>query len=96
MSHAELCPVCGGSGEVWRSDPNTSSVGYYTTCHGCGGCGWVIVPDSMPYTPSWSPWNPYDNEWWYTSDGMIVRVKTRIKIEENPENPVDCGGNHPF
>ena len=48
MNHAELCPVCKGVGELV-----TNYVGYtmaYTSnskiCHGCGGYGWVIVPDN--------------------------------------------------
>ena len=41
--HSELCPVCEGSGQWW--DPQTNKV---RTCHGCGGLGWVAVPDD-PY-----------------------------------------------
>jgi len=45
MSHAELCPVCEGAGSV----PNDCcNINYFTLrtriCHGCGGCGWVVVP----------------------------------------------------
>jgi hypothetical protein len=54
MSHAEVCPVCGGRGWVYPD------VGYYDTtppeyyggtgwfwkiCNGCGGKGWIVVPD---------------------------------------------------
>jgi DnaJ-class molecular chaperone len=47
---AVLCPVCCGRGTI-PSQP----VGVSLTenkCHGCGGLGWVTVPDdlwTMPY-----------------------------------------------
>ena len=49
MNHAEICPVCKGDGVVTIT---STSIDYYHTtttgtyvCHGCGGCGWVVVPD---------------------------------------------------
>lgn len=44
--HAELCPVCRGSGRWW--DPLTNEM---KVCHGCGGLGWVVVPNE-PYAGS--------------------------------------------
>jgi len=41
MAHAEICPVCKGSGKV-----NADSTAYTIICHGYGGKGWVSVPDS--------------------------------------------------
>jgi DnaJ-class molecular chaperone len=47
-SHAEVCPICHGSGKITDSltgytptntEPNTRY------CHGCGGKGWVSVQD---------------------------------------------------
>ena len=43
--HAELCPVCKGSGKWW--DPRDNKL---HTCHGCQGMGWVAVPDD-PFWP---------------------------------------------
>lgn len=43
MAHAELCPVCGGSGQVNSMDP--LQTGATRLCHGCGGTGWVVVQD---------------------------------------------------
>ena len=53
---AQVCPVCGGSGKYWRPrDPNEYDVGGEgepATCHGCGGLGWVSVPeDHLDYLP---------------------------------------------
>jgi len=46
-AHAELCPVCGGSGKytevVLNSD--TTAQPQPKTCHGCFGLGWVVVND---------------------------------------------------
>ena len=36
--HAERCPVCAGWGEVGK-------VGFRKPCHGCGGKGYVEVPN---------------------------------------------------
>ena len=50
MGDAVLCPVCSGSGKVDKDQAElerdrqlTSVVSNYTTCHGCGGTGWVEV-----------------------------------------------------
>lgn len=53
-NEAQVCPVCRGAGEVWRSDPLGSINvlgGYYVVCHGCGGSGWVAVLQPEADTP---------------------------------------------
>lgn len=46
MNHAEICPVCKGSGKYKQYGEGLSTISYYeTTCHGCNGKGWVIVPE---------------------------------------------------
>jgi hypothetical protein len=46
MSHAEICPVCGGKGRINDVDPTDACVARWKRCHGCGGSGWVTVQDS--------------------------------------------------
>mgnify|MGYP001586940516 CR=1 FL=1 len=50
MSHAEKCPVCGGSGIVHPDYPVITKDGLISTagitCKGCGGLGWVTVQDT--------------------------------------------------
>lgn len=41
--HAEICPVCKGKGLI--VDEYSTSSWPTKTCHGCGGSGWVTVPD---------------------------------------------------
>jgi DnaJ-class molecular chaperone len=44
MSHAEVCPVCRGSGKLKPpSHPDYIVVPTPQTCHGCGGSGWVRI-----------------------------------------------------
>jgi len=53
MRHAELCPVCSGSGKYKKKK-----------CHGCGGKGWIEVGRDMDFSipPYPRPWpNPYDS-----------------------------------
>lgn len=76
MSHAEICPVCKGTGRV----PIGSTGGdtYGKPCHGCGGRGWVPVdtpaspPCDAPWNPPISPWQPCypyaDPRWPYYQD----------------------------
>jgi len=47
--HAELCPVCRGKGVV--AHPNPLRCGETTSCHGCGGTGWITIRDDPPYIP---------------------------------------------
>lgn len=50
MNHAEICPVCKGTGkvEVFQVIPN-STVKKFTICNGCNGRGWIVVaaPDGF-------------------------------------------------
>jgi len=68
MAHAEVCPICQGTGSVENivSDNTTMPDGIGgRPCHGCGGAGWVSVqdhcpmPPPVPYTPR--PWPPGTN-----------------------------------
>lgn len=46
-AHAEICPVCGGSGQL-QDYCNVGSAGTnigYKTCHACQGDGWIVVPN---------------------------------------------------
>ncbi|NVM21300.1 MAG: hypothetical protein HWN68_05925 [Desulfobacterales bacterium] len=43
MSKAVKCPVCEGTGQLYKSDFNTESIG---TCHACQGRGWVEVSET--------------------------------------------------
>lgn len=44
MADAKVCPVCNGKGKVYSPDTLTHNTGE-ETCRGCGGTGWVVVPD---------------------------------------------------
>lgn len=82
MAHAEICPVCKGSGKLKNypdlDQPSTTVPAPDVTCHGCGGCGWVTVGVDYPpvspcpgWIPPWPP-NPYPIYWdtgTYTWDG---------------------------
>lgn len=52
--HAEICPVCKGSGKYTETKVISTGVGsnyyYQRTCHGCGGLGWVIITDECDFT----------------------------------------------
>ncbi len=37
---AQKCPVCAGAGQITKPATNTSNP-WPSTCHGCGGKGWV-------------------------------------------------------
>jgi len=52
MKHAEICPVCGGTGKVNMEK-----------CHGCDGKGWVEVEGEcgQPIRP-WPIWTATDAE----------------------------------
>lgn len=79
MSHAEKCPVCGGSGKVMPAkNDNSTAIPQPVTCHGCGGLGWVTVGfEPVPYYPiypiypqSYPFWNPTIT---YTQKDTTVR-----------------------
>jgi len=42
---AQLCPVCNGKGTTPNDEQYSTSSAPEKVCHGCGGCGWVSVPD---------------------------------------------------
>lgn len=94
MTHAEKCPVCNGSGKYWLSTPESTNAGYYITCHGCGGKGWIEVSDepikTCPCPYPWYPWYPYTYEWQYNGDGNFITFTT------SSYDPHDCGhdGEH--
>ena len=55
---AQICQICQGTGKYiavkyrnpYEPYPFTfSQIEYYnkTTCHGCGGKGWIVVPDDI-------------------------------------------------
>lgn len=52
MAKAALCPVCRGSGKKVIMLPpgsgTTSNTSTTLPCHGCGGRGWVVVPEDQP------------------------------------------------
>jgi DnaJ-class molecular chaperone len=43
MAHAEICPVCNGSGYT----ATLTAVPPPKSCHGCNGKGWVEVHDTV-------------------------------------------------
>jgi len=58
MAHAEVCPICGGSGAIGAAIGYIPGTATDPICHGCGGCGWVSVPDEPQ--GEWGPTVPYD------------------------------------
>ena len=63
MNHAEVCPVCKGSGKRLGSPPPSTVAPTEHPCHGCGGLGWITVADGpsrtvvVPYIP-FLPYHP--------------------------------------
>ena len=47
MAKAMKCSVWGGAGQVPVPSPPESSAIFcnFYTCHGCGGKGWIVIPD---------------------------------------------------
>ena len=65
---AEICPVCWGRGTYCNHDVKMPLHLHLAcpTCHGCGGKGWVTVPEDDPYvtsTPINIPNTTYDPCW---------------------------------
>lgn len=65
MTHAEICPVCRGSGQLNPLGQNGSTAAPQSQdCHGCDGKGWVEVgsddPVVMPILP---PVPPIVRDW---------------------------------
>ena len=58
MAHAEICPVCNGTGKVGN-----------VLCHGCGGRGWLEVsgPEGPPVEPM-----PAPATWWPPPEAPTV------------------------
>ena len=59
MAKAVICPVCEGSGKYYIPPPVGSTLlygDYNIICHGCGGQGWIVVPEAedgpFPFSPS--------------------------------------------
>lgn len=72
MKHAELCPVCQGTGKITKKLKEAiTAADLCKICHGCGGKGWVEISDddnTQPQPaknppPSPSPF-PYLNPWY--------------------------------
>lgn len=54
MAHAELCPICKGSGYLTTDyTPTTAGMTTAKPCHGCNGKGWIEVQDSQTVYPYW-------------------------------------------
>lgn len=52
MSHSEICPICVGLGKL--PDPDINKAGCWVNCHGCGGCGWIVIYDgAVPMPEIW-------------------------------------------
>jgi hypothetical protein len=61
MAQAQICPVCGGKGQIEKHPGQTTTdASFGVTCHGCNGKGWVEVGGYEPYPqyPSmpYEPW----------------------------------------
>lgn len=48
LNHAEICPVCKGTGKYKEYYNLVSTTNAWTEkfCHGCDGKGWVTVQDA--------------------------------------------------
>lgn len=48
LNHAEICPVCEGTGKYKEHYNFVSTTNAWTEkiCHGCDGKGWVTVQDA--------------------------------------------------
>ena len=55
--HAEVCPVCKGTGKYkdYTNCNYSATIYVEKTCHGCAGKGWVtVIDDYTPEIPSGS------------------------------------------
>ena len=74
--HAEICPVCSGSGNYSEKE-----------CHGCNGKGWVMVVGGNPsfpmpvYPEPIRPFKPYYPYWispvWSESTATPLPMKVQ-------------------
>lgn len=55
MKHAEICPVCNGTGLYKEYLKEQTTIGPISikTCHGCNGKGWVTIDDTTPFIPNY-------------------------------------------
>lgn len=63
MSHAEICPVCHGTGRTSIGGTLSTKEDYTVGCRGCQGTGWVTVDDGPAHrdSPVWAS-RPLDDE----------------------------------
>lgn len=92
--HAEICPVCKGSGSYKDyTDCNyTATIYVERTCHGCNGAGWVEVIDD--YTQDWN--HLYQGTLIFNNRGKNINKHYQEFCEEKDIQPVEfCDkGNH--
>ena len=56
MAHAEICPVCNGSGQLNPMGQDSSTVVPQSqNCHGCSGKGWVEIGNTVSGMWVWPP-----------------------------------------
>lgn len=46
---ATICPVCEGGGSLCVSVIEGCLIPVLKTCHGCGGKGWVVIPEVVVF-----------------------------------------------
>lgn len=62
MSHAEICPICKGTGKLEKR-----------ICHGCDGKGWVTVGIDYPPAHYSEPWQEF--KWARDESGNSILVR---------------------
>ena len=89
--HAEVCPVCKCSGKYKNYiDCNHTALTYTeSTCHGCGGSGWVTVTDDA--TPELPYQNPYGRVY-INSDVEKCEYlgQTKVKLCDGYDHYISC------
>jgi len=90
--HAELCPVCKGSGKYRSSmDCNHTSITYTEcTCHGCGGTGWITITDDT--TPEYPYPNPFNNTYYQDSgtDSCDYYIQHKYEFPDGNNHYMSC------
>lgn len=48
-THAEICPICKGTGKYKDYSNSNYGTNIYmqTICHGCKGKGWITIEDNI-------------------------------------------------
>jgi len=69
MKHAEICPVCGGAGQVNGQ-----------RCHGCGGRGWVEVEGAIPLE-----WTIKEPAQWTTTATDVTIEEHAVRVNPDFE-----------